>query len=128
MAGHRLERTAEDIKRELTAIFRDLKDPRIPALLSVVRVQLSGDMSYATVYVSSMNGLDAAKSAVSVLHKSAGGYIRRELGNRIRLRKMPELRWVADDSIEHGAHIAAILRDNPPAPESEDSEEPDDEN
>jgi len=108
MSGHRLARTEEDIKRELTDILRGLKDPRISGLLTVVRVRVSGDLSYATVYISAMDGLDAAKSAVKGL-KSAAGFIRREIGLRLDLRKAPEFRFVADDSIEHSAHIAKIL-------------------
>ena len=55
MAGHRIERTTEDIKRELTAIFRELKDPRVAgAFLSIIRVDLTNDLSYCTVYISAM--------------------------------------------------------------------------
>lgn len=58
MAGHRLERTTEDIKRELTAIFRELKDPRVQqAFLSIIRVDVTNDLSYCTVYVSAMEDL-----------------------------------------------------------------------
>ena len=58
MASHRIERTTEDIKRELTAIFRELKDPRVTAVfLSVVRVEVTNDLSYCTVRVSAMEGL-----------------------------------------------------------------------
>ena len=65
MAGHRLERTTEDIKRELTAIFRELKDPRVQqAFLSIIRVDVTNDLSYCTVYVSAMEGLDRANEAV----------------------------------------------------------------
>lgn len=79
MAGHRLERTTEDIKRELTAIFRELKDPRVQqAFLSIIRVDVTNDLSYCTVYVSAMEGLDRANEAVKGL-KSAAGFIRREL-------------------------------------------------
>lgn len=79
MAGHRLERTTEDIKRELTAIFRELKDPRVQqAFISIIRVDVTNDLSYCTVYVSAMEGIDRANEAVKGL-KSAAGFIRREL-------------------------------------------------
>ena len=79
MAGHKIDRTTEDIRRELTAIFRELKDPRVNvAMLSIVRVEVTNDLSYCTVYVSSMNGINSAKEALRGL-KSAGGYIRRRL-------------------------------------------------
>lgn len=108
MAGHKLGRVTEDIKRELTAIFRELKDPRVQGLISIVRVDLTNDLSYCTVYVSAMEGMDWAKEAVKGL-KSASGFIRRELGRRLSLRKVPEMVFKATDSIEHSANIARIL-------------------
>lgn len=110
-----MDRTSEDILRELTAILRTVKDPRVngpqnTGMLSIVRVDVTNDMSYATVYVSSMDGLDAAKTAVQGL-KSAAGYMRRELGLALHLRHVPELRFVADDSIAHSASIAKTLHD-----------------
>ena len=111
MAGHRIERTTEDIKRELTAIFRELKDPRVSgAFLSIVRVEVTNDLSYCTVSVSGIEGLDRAKQAVKGL-ESAAGFIRRELGHRLRLRHVPELIFKATDSIEYSAHINRILHD-----------------
>ena len=86
MASHRIDRTTEDIKRELTAIFRELKDPRVQGiLLSVVRVEVTSDLSYCKIYVSAMEGLEKAKNAVQGL-KSAAGFIRHELGSRLSLR------------------------------------------
>lgn len=109
MPNYRMDRTGEDIMRELTAILRTVKDPRVSgSLLSIVRVDVTRDLSYATVYVSSMSGLDAAKEAVKGL-KSAAGYMRRELGYALSLRHTPELRFVADDSIAYSANIAATI-------------------
>ena len=89
MASHRIDRTTEDIKRELTAILRELKDPRVQeTMLSVVRVEVTNDLSYCTVYVSTMEGLERSKTAVQGL-KSAAGFIRRELGKRLSLRHVP---------------------------------------
>ena len=111
MAGYRMDRTGEDIMRELTAILRTVKDPRVTTgLVSIVRVDVTRDLSYATVYVSAMDGLDAAKAAVKGL-TSAAGYMRRELGNALRLRHVPELHFVADDSIAYSARIAKTLSD-----------------
>ena len=109
MPSHRIERTTEDIRRELTAIFRELKDPRVSgAFLSIVRVEVTNDLSYCTVSVSAIEGLDRAKEAVRGL-RSAGGFIRRELGHRLRLRHVPELIFNATDSIEYSANISRIL-------------------
>ncbi len=105
MAGYRTGRVSEDIKREIVALIRELKDPRVrDKILTVVRVEVSSDLSYAKVYVSSMNGIDDAKEAVKGL-TSATGLIRREVGNNLHLRKTPELKFIADDSVEHGMEI-----------------------
>jgi len=107
MPSYHLPRAAEDMKREMTALLRELKDPRVGGkLLTVVRVHLSGDGSTAKIYISAMEGLEAAREAVKGL-KSAGGFVRGELTRRLRMRKAPELRFIADNSIEEGT---AILR------------------
>ena len=111
MAGYRIDRISEDIKREIVAVMRELKDPRVQGkLLTVVKVEVSSDASFAKVFVSSMSGIDDAKTAVKGLD-SAMGYIRRGVGHRLGLRKTPELKFVADDSIEHGMNIARMLDD-----------------
>jgi len=97
------------MKREMTALLRELKDPRLAGkLLTVVRVHLSGDGSTAKIYISAMEGIGAAREAVKGLH-SAAGYLRGELGRRLRMRKAPELRFVADNSIEEGTAILRTL-------------------
>lgn len=115
MASYKMSRTSEDILRELTAILRTVKDPRVngpqgAGMLSIVRVEVTNDMSYATVYISSMDGLEAAKEAVRGL-KSAAGYMRRELGQALHLRHVPELRFVADSSIEYSVNIYKKLEE-----------------
>ena len=111
MAGYRIDRVSEDIKREIIAVIRELKDPRVmDKMLTVVRVEVSSDASYAKVYISAMEGLETANEAVKGL-KSATGYIRREVGKRLHLRKTPELNFVADDSIEHGMNIVKMMDD-----------------
>ena len=109
MAGYRIDRISEDIKREIVAVMRELKDPRVQGkLLTVVKVEVSSDASFAKVFVSSMNGIDDAKQAVKGLD-TATGYIRREVGGRLHLSKTPELKFVADNSVEHGMNIARML-------------------
>lgn len=109
MASHKLGRTTEDIKRELTAIFRTVKDPRVTrCFLSIVRVDVTNDLSYCTVYVSTLEGFEETKKAIKGLD-SASGYIRRELGHRLKLRHVPELIFEATNSIEYSAEISRIL-------------------
>ena len=110
MSSYRMDRTSEDIKRELSMMLRELKDPRISPLLSIVRVEVSGDLSHCKVNVSAIEGFEKTKESVEGL-KSAAGFIRRELTNRLHLRKCPEMRFIADDSIEHSAQINKLIRD-----------------
>lgn len=112
MAGFKIDRITSDIRIALSEMFRELKDPRISSLLSIVKINVSGDLSYATVYVSAIEGSEATAQSVKGL-KSAAGYLRRELGSRLSLRKVPELRFVADDSIERSAHISCIINSLP---------------
>ena len=110
MANFKYNRLAEDIKREITAVLRELKDPRIDPMLTVVRVELSGDMSHCKVFVSSLSGIEKAAESVKGL-TSGESFIRRELFKRLEMRKSPELHFIADDSIAHSAEINRKLKE-----------------
>ena len=126
MPSYKIDRVTEDVRRELSAILREVKDPRIKdCLLSVVRVEVTNDLSYCTVYVSTVEGMEQTKTAVKGL-KSAAGYIRRELGRRLSLRHVPEMIFKPTDSIEYGAHISRILNDLD-LPEDEETTESEEE-
>ncbi|MBE6885791.1 MAG: 30S ribosome-binding factor RbfA [Oscillospiraceae bacterium] len=109
MASFKQNRAAEDMKREIYDIMRSLKDPRITGLLSIVKLDLSADYSLARVYISSIEGMEQTKSAVAGLN-SAAGYVRREINHRMKLRRSPEIKFIADDSIAQSAEISRILR------------------
>ncbi len=109
MPGYRIDRITEDIKRELIHILREVKDPRVSDMLTVVKVDLSNDLSYCKVYVSAVEGIDKAKESVKGL-KSASGFIRHRLGESLHLRKLPELKFIADDSIEKGFQLFDKLK------------------
>lgn len=111
MSTYKQNRTAEDIRREITTIVRELKDPRVSDhLISVARAEVSSDSSYVKVYISAVEGMDVAKSAAKAL-TGATGLIRREVGKRLGLRKTPEMKFVADDSIEYGMNIVKKLEE-----------------
>lgn len=111
MGTYKQNRTAEDIKREISAIVRELKDPRVSEhLISVARAEVSSDSSYVKVYVSAVEGMDVAKSATKAL-TGATGLIRREISKRLGLRKAPELKFVADNSVEYGMNIIKKLEE-----------------
>jgi ribosome-binding factor A len=109
MPSYRVARAQEDVKRELSDIMRGLKDPRVTGLLSIVKLELSGDYSSCRVFISSLEGFDAAKSAVAGL-QNAAGFIQRELNKRLRLRRTPEMRFIADGGIEYGVAMNERIR------------------
>ena len=109
MAGFKINRVTSDIRLCLSELLREVKDPRVSKMLSIVKLDVTGDMSYATVYVRAIEGSEKTAESVKALNKSAAGYIRRELGSRLKLRKVPELRFIADNSIENSAHISKII-------------------
>jgi len=110
MPSHKVQRTAEDLRRELSDIMRSLKDPRVTGVLSIVKLDLSGDYAHCKVYISSMDGLEGAKKAVEGL-SSAAGYIRREVGARLKLRRTPEFKFLPDDGIAYSADLNKKLKD-----------------
>lgn len=103
-----MDRLTEDIKREITDILRDVKDPRITGLVSVIRVVVSSDLSYCKIFVSDIGG--DAKETVKGLN-NASGFIRSSLASRIHIRKTPEIKFINDDSIEESARISKMLDD-----------------
>lgn len=108
MASNRIGRINEEIQRELSALIRNLKDPRVQkTMISITRVETTPDLRYSKIFVSFLEK-DAAKDALKGL-KSAGGYLRRELGTSLQLRYTPELVWEEDDSITYGAHMLELL-------------------
>ncbi len=110
MQSFKNRRLSEDIKREISSlILTEIKDPRVNSgLVSVVRTELSGDNSHCKVYISSLEGIDAAKSAVKGL-ESAGWIFKKAISNKLHLKKCPELKFIADNSIEHSAEIERML-------------------
>ena len=94
----------------LQKIFTELKDPRVSDMLSVLKIDLSNDLSYCKVYVSAIEGVEKTEESVKGL-KSAAGFIRREIGARLKLRHVPEMIFKATDSIEYSANISRILND-----------------
>ena len=117
MASNRIGRINEEIQRELAALFRTVKDPRVHGLVSITHVETTPDLRYAKVFISVLDKSqekDVLKSDVKEVIKglkSAGGYLRRELGRTLSLRYTPELVFQADDSIDKGTHILKLLND-----------------
>ncbi len=97
-----MQHTCESIKRELTAIIRELNDPRVRNnFIDLVKTDISKDMSICSIYVSSIDGLFKAEEATDGLN-SAVPHIKWELGKRLKLRFIPEIRFIPTNSIEYG--------------------------
>ena len=111
MPGVKAYRMGEDIKRIISAKLTELKDPRISGatMLTVMRCEVTSDGSYCRIYISSFDGHNQALEAVKGL-ESAKGIIKREISSVLRLRKCPELKFIADDSTEHSARINELLK------------------
>lgn len=103
-------RINEAVREEMSLILRDLKDPRIDLMTSIVKTDITRDLKYCKVYVSVL-GDDEKKTEVTAALKSANGYIRRELARRLNLRNTPELTFIMDDSIEYSIHIGERFKE-----------------
>ena len=109
MASNRKGRINEELQRELSALIRTLKDPRVQqSMVSITKVEATGDLRYAKVYISVLDK-DKSKETVRGL-RSAAGFLRREIGSRLQLRYTPELIFEEDDSIAYGAKMFELLR------------------
>lgn len=110
MAKHRASRLGEALKEEISQMIREeLKDPRI-GFVTVTSVEVAEDLGHAKVFVSVLGDSQQCKESLEALNRAAG-FIRNEIGRRIRLRYTPEITFKYDSSIEHGAHIAELLRE-----------------
>lgn len=108
MASNRINRINEEIQKELSALLRTVKDPRVQdTMISITRVETTPDLRYTKVYVSFLQA-EKVKDAMAGL-KSAGGYLRRQLGHNLQLRYSPEIVWSLDDSITYGAHMLQLI-------------------
>jgi ribosome-binding factor A len=109
MTSPRIARLRELFKEETSLILqRDMKDPRI-GFVSVVDVELSGDLRHAKIFVSVLGDAEAKARTMEAL-ASAQGFVRTELARRIRLRHIPQVAFRMDESIERGARVNELLR------------------
>lgn len=121
MASNKLLRTNEDIKFVLSRLLPQVKDPRVSQgkMLTITRVDTTGDLRYSKVYVSALGEMDEKEFRRGI--RSAAPWLRRELGNALSLRYTPELIFELDHSIEHGAYINGLIEKlDIPGEEAED--------
>ena len=108
MASNRIATINQEIQKELSALLRNVKDPRVQnTMISITRVETTPDLRWAKVYVSFLEEHRAAEAMKGL--KSAGGYLRRQLGSNLKLRYAPEIVWALDDSITYGARMRELI-------------------
>ena len=101
-------RISEEVRRELSELIREIKDPRLPLMTSITNVKVTKDLRYADVWFSVLGKQEDISKAAEAL-ESASGFLRRELAHRLSLRYTPELRFKSDDSIEHGVYMSSLI-------------------
>ena len=112
MASNRINRINEEIQKELSNLLRTVKDPRVQdTMISITRVETTPDLRYTKIYVSFLQE-ERVKDAMAGL-KSAAGFLRRQLGNNLKLRYAPEIVWALDDSITYGAKMLELINNLP---------------
>ena len=124
MPGYRRARINDAMQAEMSFILREVKDPRLAsAMITVTACDVTPDLKFAKIYFSYMQGEE--KEIIRGL-RAASPFMRRQLAERLNLRITPELTFVRDVSIEHGAHIASLLHQieqKKPAPAKEDNDD-----
>ncbi len=107
---YKKNRAEENLKIQIALAIRRVKDPRVKeSLVNIVKIECTDKLSVVRVYVSTIRGITIAKRAASGLN-SATGFIKKELSRNLRMRYMPELIFIATDSIEYGTKISEKLR------------------
>lgn len=109
--SNRINRINETIKHEISHQIRfGLKDPRLTELVSVMKVDTTGDLRYAKVYISVYDTDEKKAQVIQILNKAAG-FLRKCVGKKLKTHHTPELLFQLDDSMEYGYHIDEIIRD-----------------
>ena len=109
MPSVRYDRINEEIKKALSEIIRDMKDPRISPMTPVLLVEATNDLKIAKVRISVYDKSDDVRRETVAQLNRAEGFIARELGKRVDLRRIPTLKFSLDDSIEYAVHISEII-------------------
>ena len=109
MPSVRYDRINEEIKKALSEIIRDMKDPRISPMTTVLLVEATNDLKIAKVRISVYDKSDDVRRETVAQLNRAEGFIARELGKRVDLRRIPTLKFSLDDSIEYAVHSSEII-------------------
>lgn len=111
MDNKRINRISEEVRRVISGIIQnDIKDPRISPITSVSHVEVTRDLSFAKIFISILGNEEEKQSTIEGL-ESAKGYIKKELGREVKLRAMPELIFILDDSIERSMEMTKLINE-----------------
>ena len=120
MANFNTARLAEDIKREISTAMREIKDSTVAkAMVGVSRCELTSDLSFCKVYITTLDGGETTKTAAEHL-KKAEGFFKRRINERVKMRKLPQLIFVADNSMDYYEHISEVISKLPKPAEEND--------
>jgi len=107
--SHRIKRVSSLMRHEISELLqREVKDPRLSQFVAVTDVSLSADLKYAKVFVSCMGGEEEKQAMLKGLG-AAANFLRNQLAKRLRMRRIPELSFEWDDSIERGDHLLQLI-------------------
>ena len=116
--SRRMDRVNEHLRQEISKLLAtEMNDPRLSSVVSITHIDTSRDLSYAKVFISVLGNREAKSQSIRILN-SATGFLRRELGPRISLRNVPELRFILDDTVEQGARLLEIIGEVAPKSDS----------
>ena len=123
MQGQRPQRVGDQIREDLSDIIRrELKDPGV-GFVTITHVKVSPDLQVARVYYTTLGDEDARRATAKALQR-ASAFLRRQIGARIRLRRVPELHFTFDASVERGQRIEQLLREIKDGPHPVDDDAP----
>lgn len=109
MSAIRQDRLNEEIKKTVSEVIREMKDPRISPMTTITQAEVTNDLKYAKLMVSIYEADEQVRKASIDALNHAAGFITREIGHRMQIRRLPSLKFILDTSIEYSVHIAKIL-------------------
>lgn len=121
MVSRRTSRVNEQLREEISALLRQLRDPRLAEIVSITEVQTTPDYRSARVFVSTL-GEELEKAQTIEALEKASGFIRRELKPRLNMRAIPILTFVRDDSLESGQRLTELIKEAAPGPEEKEDD------
>ena len=111
MSAIRSDRMNEEVKKTVMSVIRDMKDPRISPMTTLTTVEVTRDLKYAKLRVSVYDEDDAVRKGTVEALNHAAGFIAREVGQRMLIRRVPALKFLLDDAIAYSVHISKLIND-----------------